>query len=340
MKIKPKNLLGMMMTIVLIFSSSTILYKHIITTVQDNLDLTVKELREEQFNTVWSSLLDFQEQAKQDVDVISSKIENDIYSLSDDELKQLNYDMDNNIFNEKYHNILISNIEDYKFNKVDNHQNGIVIMNTNGYVEDFNYRRAQNCLNDEHMHNSHLCREWGYSVDHSYNKELEKDAIDKLLNRTSGIIATESYNITHINNHIMIDELTHETLLNVFKEEGVNGLRNYQIFIPHYITNVGDIFGTPDITHGVKLDNHKIIVVLEFNLYDQLANKYPDYENIDIDELIYRTDNLLRWLYIFGIVTIVTVVILILYLCSVYNELILREINNEEIESENIESKL
>ena len=339
MKIKPKNLLGMIMTIILIFASSTILYRNILLTVTNNRDLTIMELKEKQFEMIWSSFMDFYEQAEKEVDVIASNIEDDIYSLSEDELKQLSYDMDNNIFNQTYHNILISNIEDYTFNDIDNHQNGIVIMNMNGYVEDFNYRRAE--TSSGHEHTSHLYREWSYGLENAYNNELEEDAIDKLLNRTSGIIATESYNITHVKDHIMIEELTYNTLLNVYIEEGMKGLRSYQIFVPHYITNVGDIFGTPDISHGVKLDNHKIIVVLEFNLYDQLTTEYSADNNVNIDNLTYRYDNLLRWLYIFGIVIIVAVVILILYLCSVYNELILKEeINNtnEESGSENIES--
>lgn len=334
MKIKPKNLLGMIMTIILIFSSSAILYRNIIVTVEENLGLTIQELKQKEFETIWSHLEDFHEHARQEVDIIASNIEDDILSLPEDKLEQLHSDMDNDIINQDFHNILNSNIENYNFNGIDNHQNGVIIMNMKGYVEDFNYRRASECsITDE----AHSCREWSCSIENAYNQELEKDAVDKLLNRTTGIIATESYNITHNNNHIMIEELTYDALLNVYLEEGLNGLRNYQIFVPHYITNVGDIFGTPDINHGVKLENHKIIVVMEFNLYDQLTNGYLN-DDVNTDSLTYRYDTLLRELYIFGLVIMVTVVVLILYLCSVYNDLILHEmINNPEEKSEDIE---
>lgn len=339
MKIKPRNLLGIIMTIILICSTSTILYKNIINTVEENRDITINELKEKQFEIIWSSFSNIRKEAEQDVNKIASSIENDIYSLSDSQLQQLSYDMDNNVFNKQYHDILLSNIEDYSFKGINNHQNGIIIMNMCGYVEDFNYRRAEVSSDSNSDTQTHLYREWSYGINNAYNKELEKDAIDKLLNRTTGIIATESYNMIHNNNHIMIDELTYETLLNVFINEGMNGLKNYQIFTPHYITNVGDIFGTPDISHGVKLENHKIIVVVEFNLYDQLMKENSEYDiDENISDLIYRYDNLLCWLYIFGIVIIISVIILILYLCSIYNKLILlKEIHGNE-ESENIES--
>lgn len=324
MKIKPKKLLGMMMTIIIIFAASAILYRNVIVTVEENLNMTIQEVKADRFELIWSSLTEFHKNAKQESDKIASNIEDDIMSLSQDELNQLQSDMDNNIINENFHNILMNNIENYRFNGIDNGQNGIIIMDSNGYLEDFNYRRA-----DKDSDNN--SRSWQSNIDNSFNKELEKDSIDKLLNKTSGMIATESYNISHIDNHIMIDELTYETLLNVFLKEGIQGLKNYQILVPHYITNVGDIFGNPDIVHGVKLENHKIIVVLEFNLYDQLEVKYQNNNNVNIEALTYRYNNLLRSLYIFGIILVLSVTLLILYLCSVYNSFVMHhELYDEE----------
>jgi hypothetical protein len=211
--------------------------------------------------------------------------------------------------------------------------NGIVIMTTDGFIEDYNYYRAI-CDSDSNI------RKWEVDISNSYNKELEKDAIDKLLNRHSGIIALESYNLTKNDNHIMISEMTYDSLLNVFLEEGLNGIRNYQIFVPYYITDFGDIFGNPDIINGVKVDNNKLIVVQEFNLYDQVVKNYNDtFNDSEIKNIIERYDMLLRLMYTFGIMLACFVTLLVGYLSNTYNELVCYEYEEDEEESSEIEEQ-
>lgn len=74
-----------------------------------------------------------------------------------------------------------------------------------------------------------------------------------------------------------------ESLYRVYKEEGINGLKKYEMMIPMYITDDGDIFGTSDFNPlGRKNDNYKIIIVQRINLFDALdeySTQLKEFEN-------------------------------------------------------------
>ena len=331
---KSRNFLTIILVVACLFTASVFMYKTVTDTIVDNRQATIEAFKEEQFNLIWSSLETLQLQAEKEVTEISKQIESDILSLTPEELEQLEMDMNNDVLNNNLHQILNSNIKGKSLNNIHNHMNGIVVMTIDGYIEDFNYYRAT-------TDNSNI-RTWETALSNSYNTKLENDAIDKLLNRNSGIIALESYNLTKNDDHIQIEELTYESLLEVFISEGKYGLKNYQIFVPYYITDFGDIFGNPDIIHGTKFDNNKLIVVQEFNLYDQIMNRHNDLFNDDqIQNVIARYDEVLRLMYILGISLIGSITGLILYLCSVYNAMIIREQDEDEEElNENQDSLL
>jgi hypothetical protein len=306
-----------MIFVILIFSSSVLLFNNIINIAKSNLEDTKTSFRVQQFKLIWGSLDHLHAQAEENSKLISSNIEYELKNLSESKIQKLREDMDKNSINEDLHKILNDNIKNVKFNGINNHRNGIVVMTSEGFIEDFNYRRASTSKEGA------LLRDWETGLETSYNKQLDKDAIDKLLNRSSGIIAMESYDLTKNSNHIKIKELTYETLLEVFCEEGIEGLRNYQIFVPSYITDTGDIFGTDDIVHGTKVENHKIIVVQEFNLYDQIMiNDGGIFSDEEVDETDARYSDLFNMLYTFGLVLIAAVCALIFYFCDVYNRIL------------------
>lgn len=324
------NAIKILIFIAVIFCSSVLLYTNIVSNVKKNVEITTNEFKENQFKSIWLYLEILQAQSEQNVIRVSSDIENDILSLSDEELEDIEIDMSNNVYNKTLHNIFMKNIQNESLNQINNHRNGIVIMSTKGFIEDYNYRRSQNKNEDS------VFRTWQDSLNSSYNKALDKNAFDKLLNRTSGIIALESYDLVNNDNHIMIKELNYDSLLNVFMNEGIEGLRNYQIFVPYYITDLGDIFGKNDIIQGIKEDNNKIIVAQEFNLYDQLViNETNIFNNEEIKDLNGRYVNLLNTLYIFGIGLVAGMFALVIYLCNFYNNIVIAEETKEDLENKN-----
>lgn len=330
MRSRTKFVMGIMVFVILVFSSSVFIYKNIIDTIKSNYNITAEAFKEEQFKVLWSSLGELQLQSEKEVSEISKNIENDILKLSSKDLEQLQFDMTNNYHNEKLHNILMKNIQGKNLNGINNHRNGIVVMTTKGFIEDSNYRRAEHNAN-----NNSTFRPWEYNIENSYNKELEKNAIDKLLNRTSGIIVFETYDLVKNDDHIKIKEMNYESLLEVYLREGLEGLRNYQIFVPYYITDIGDIFGAVDIVHGIQVDNNKIIVAQEFNLYDQIMSSNDNlFSNAEIKNLLNRYDDILRLLYIFGIALVMGICGVIFYFCSMHNNIIELEYEQEEIISQ------
>jgi len=312
-------ILGVMIFVILIFSSSIILYKNVLDNIEYTAKKTTEYFKKEQFKVLWSDLKSFQSQADEEVTQISLSIEEDIANLSEDELEEVRVHLTNGTNSEVLHEILINNIEGKNLNGINNHKNGIFVITTRGYLEDYNYRRISISSSEDEEQKT-----LQYGIDNSYNKELDTDAINKLLNRSNNIIAFESYNITKNEDHIKIKELNYETLSKVFIAEGINGLRNYQILVPFYITDIGDIFGEPDSIQGVKNENNKIIVIQEFNLYDQLINSKDSeiFTSEVIDNLRVKYNTILSWLYAFGITLVMGTCGLILYFCTIYNNIL------------------
>lgn len=334
MQTKVKSAVAIITAAVILFASTILIYNNIVSTVQRNTEITINEFKETQFNSIWIYLELLYQQADEEVVLISQNIEKDLLSLSEEELKLIEDDMNNDIHNQTLHNIIMKNTEFYNFNKISNSRNGIIIMSTDGYMEDFNYRRADKCDNT-----TNSFRTWEDSINHSYNKSLEENAIDKLLNRTSGIIALESYDLIGNEDHIKIKELNYKSLLKVYSEEGLEGLRNYQILVPYYITDIGDIFGVPDISQGIMVDNNKIIVVQEFNLYDQIiATDSSIFDDSQIQDYINSSESLLNLLRLFGTTLVISILGIILYICNLYNNTIFDD-EESEIETENNETE-
>jgi hypothetical protein len=72
----------------------------------------------------------------------------------------------------------------------------------------------------------------------------------------------------------------------VFYEKGIDGLKDFTFYGKSYITDTGDIFGTEDInTNAIRVNNHKLIVVQKFNLYDIIQYHYG--KDIEINTLTF-----------------------------------------------------
>lgn len=120
----------------------------------------------------------------------------------------------------------------------------------------------------------------------TYNEELSKEAIDTILKlnlQKNDFIIWQSgkSNIEISNNNI--DELLNE--LQKYNYD-INELKGYDILIPVYITEDGDILGVKDVDRiGRYNDNCKMVLVQRLNLYDILSHNKYNIENCK-DEVI------------------------------------------------------
>lgn len=300
--------------VMLLVMSLIFLVTHTIESIKSTGNYTINTMKEERFDSIYIYLLELQEEARLNADTISKDIETYIHSCGD--LNDIKKEMENGDFNEIIHTIFSS--QNTHLNGIDNYRNGIIIAAANGIVEDSNYDRVQ----------GKQSRDWESEIENSYNKTLEKYAINLLLNQSDSVIITESVNLlteddTNYKTHRKIKSSDYETLLDVYKTEGIQGLKNYQVWVPAYITDTGDIFGQDDIVNGIRVENHKLIVIQEFNLYDQIKLNHPELmDDDDIKTVNDKFNNNLSHLYIIGLCYAVVVLIIMIYFSNQYNSYI------------------
>lgn len=321
-----------MIFIMLILVSGLILYMYTVDRIKYSEEKAISGYTEVQFDRVWSELQFLRSQAHDNAKNVAETIEFELRQQNLDELKE---DMDNGVMNETMYNIIKYAISGKSMNGIGNYRNGIVVMTQNGIFEDFNYERVDGLDDDTAI------RTWQVEIDTAYNKKLEEEAIHRLLNHTNSIIATEKVNRLG-DDHIMIDTMDYDSLKEVFTKEGMDGLKNYQFINPAYITETGDIFGQDDIVQGVKQPNHKIIIVQEFNLYDQLEKinsamfDMDDHINTITEDYSITTSIM----YIMGLFYVASTITLLFYFSHLYNYYIgIHDLENEETETDKIIEK-
>lgn len=292
--------------IMLIMVAGLVLYMYTVDRVKYSESKSVDDYKDIMFDRIYSELNLIKSQAYDSAKNVASNIEAEMREL---DLDKVEADMESGKVNPDTREIIKNNIRGRSLNSIHNYKNGVIVMTQKGVFEDFNYERA-----------SHELRSWEDEINMAWNKELEKDAIDKILIHSRGIIATEKIN--HCGkDHIKINEITEENLRKVFYEEGLDGFKNYQFKVAAYITETGDIFGNEDIVGGIKQDTHKLIIVQEFNLYDQLQAMSPDLMEID-DHILYIQQDCsitLSIMYIMGIFYVTSTIILLFYFSHLYN---------------------
>ena len=310
---------GMCLAIVLLMSL-LLLYGFAIDNVKNTNIKSVEKLKTERFEAIYTYILELQSDAYESARDASSELEIRMRSMDQYTLKE---ELESgNISNEL--DSIFHEYTDKEFNSVENSRNGFIIANLKGILYDSNYQRVSG-------RNS---RTWGSEVENSYNGELEQEAISRLLNRSESLIITESVNLLSkkYENHTKISTASYDTLLNMYLNEGIEGFRNYQVLCPAYITNNGDIFGQKDIVHGIKMDNNKIIVIQEFNIYDQLHhNKMNLVDDTNIQSVIESYSADLSLLYIIAFCFIAFIIVLLIYFSNSYNSYIDKyNLENEE----------
>lgn len=316
-----------MVFIILILISGLILYMYVVDRVRYTEERSITDYTEVQFERVWSELQILRGQAHDNAHFVAEKIEADLRTQDLDEIKE---DMDNRVINDVMYEIIKYHISDKSMNKIDNSRNGIVIMTQDGILEDFNYERVPSS-------DKQYLRTWDDEINNAYNKNLEKEFIHRLLTQSNSIIATERSNCLG-EDHIKIDSMDYDSLKDIFMKEGIDGLKNYQFLCPVYITETGDIFGQNDIIQGVRQATHKIIVVQEFNLYDQLSKMESALLNMD-DHISYIREDYsttISIVYVMGLFYVASAISLLFYFSHLYNYYIgLYKENNDIVEESN-----
>ena len=231
----------------------------------------------------FSNFLNNQANFNKNIDTINEESKKYIYALIYDaqdknkillENKALN--LQNIILNEYSDNSLLENdiknpTDNSKLSKIfdkELHNKNIIVGSMNKILWNRTYGEYSTDLKDDYTLEDVIYK--------TYNQELSREAIDTILKLNSQkndfiIWKSGKSNIEISNNNI--DELLNE--LQKYNYD-INELKGYDILIPVYITEDGDILGVKDVDMiGRYNDNCKMVLVQKLNLYDILSpNKY------------------------------------------------------------------
>lgn len=175
----------------------------------------------------------------------------------------------------EFSEILVRNIENRFLFNIDNNSNSLFIMERDRVIADMNPDAVilGKTIDDACM-------------DKGYNPMLYHRAMDAIIRQHGGskLIFYEPFPNSNPD-HLIISEMKLSALHDVYIKEGMEGLSSYVFLAPYYITNNGDIFGTPDYNHTGFTNNHKFIVIQRFNITDIMESVHPGLlESIDKEQ--------------------------------------------------------
>lgn len=198
----------------------------------------------------------------------SKEIVRDIHEVYPDiTILKFKLDNDKNNLDPEFSALIEDNIRSQYLFNIQNNRNGIVVCNYEGALFFL--------FTNELTPNTHSS--WENIINKSFNKVLTENAIQLIKTRNTDSVIFWEMQPPIVDDHILLSRPSMDELRNVFMKEGLNGLYNYTFLVPSYITDTGDIFGTRDFKpNGDRQENHKLIIIQKFNVYDIIKSQYSN----------------------------------------------------------------
>lgn len=239
--------------------------------VEDSLNETIEVHRQEIWNEIEDIISTSYYTSKLNSKIIALNLENSIVKQYDD-LDELKNQFETEKFNDKFHQILEKNLlRNDTTNKLVT-EPYLTIIGTSKYV-------LTTFSNDDTSEirklDSTQVITWEDLSNLTPDPAMTKEALDHVINKSSGIIFTKTNDASRLSNNIDIP-LKLDALKQVYDKGGLDALYDYSIVAPAYITENGDIFGTGDRTYLHQNDNHKLMIIQIVGL-EPLLNGHKDY---------------------------------------------------------------
>lgn len=169
-----------------------------------------------------------------------------------------------------------------------------------------------------------------------YNKELSLNALNQIETQSSDMIVWQSRS----NNGEKISTFTTTTMRKIFEQGGISCFESYEILIPVYITEYGNIFDEHDTAVDPTVNN-KIIIVQKMNLKDYLMNTMPGADILSDSKLVSLEDHYNNLKIVIGIFEIILYVCIIMYVLFVVFSInqIVDSLNADDLKRGNGEDK-
>lgn len=227
-----------------------------------------EQIKDRQWDLIENVIYENKEKSKLQAEKVKTEISLHLLEAYKSDLSSLHRDLimrnDSKLFS-----IINSSINGVYLN-ADNENNRIFVADKKGIIADRGYVSSQ-----KHS------RDWNTEIASKLNSESASKSVGMILTKNKELIFWEP-EVKPVTPYDSTDLPTIESMKKVFKTQGIEALRNYDILVPAYITNEEDIFGVPDVdSHGKRINNDKIIVVQEFNIYDAIMIHRDDIERYD-----------------------------------------------------------
>ena len=271
-------------------------------TLKDNLNIYMEGVIKESVDKL-SLLTDYR----------TELIHQDILSKYGNNFDLLKHDIDYPSDNSLLSKILDSHLKDVWINK-DNNSNKVFVISDNNII----WNKSLPIISDSYE--SYITVD--ELINYIFNSNLGQISLDSIRdgNITKNKIIFWEAIQSNDNNHNIIDNMDIKELLNIYSNEGIEGLKSYEILVTGYITKNGDIFGEDDVDSlGHKIDNSKIMIIQRVNLYDILYNHIGEINKLqqqidDLDIIMENNDNkIIKYLMILLSVTI-SILIIAMYI--------------------------
>ena len=208
---------------------------------------------------------------------------------------------------------IISSIyfKNYYFTHVNNRNNDIFICNKNGIVADYS-KEAESV---------YTFIPWGADTDiRPSTPSIKGEVLDKLLdpNDVNTIIFKDG------NEKIY----SMDDLKEVYINDGIEEFKNYNVLVPVYISS--DLKSS-SANYGTAMNDYSVIIVQEFNIYDQIMNMQPDlgkYSSTGFNEN--EMDEIISVLYMLGFCLLIGDVVFITLIIHIHNGYICKHVHCKE----------
>lgn len=217
----------------------------------------------------------------------------------------------------EYIKVFKENIRGHYFNGIKNDHNDAFVADRDGVLLDMS-------LN---FQPTKMPVKWSDHWQLHYNKELAANTINLIIAKDNSMLFWE-YLPSDNPDHYMVTKPDMDELRELYMREGLEGLKNIEFFAPAYITENGDIFGVEDFDNsGNHVENHKIIVVQGFNLYDQIMDRHAaEIERYDaVSESIHSSIANTMTMRTVSIIVSTFIILTVVVLLMVFNNKVFHE---------------
>ncbi len=271
LKLIPVAVFGILLTATINIVIANIDYN----SAREELEETAHENNEE----IWEEISEIIEEnyysSKLASNIISLNLENSIIENYSN-LDELEDQLDKGVYSEKFHDILKDNIEK---DDVDISLKPSPYFTIVGKMDSVLVTFSNDGTSKLSRIDTKYVISWDEIAKLTPNPSFTMKAVDRILNKSQGIIFTQTGNFQKDIKYP--NEMSMETLKNVYDIEGIEGLGKFSLMAPSYITEDGDIFGNDDRYYLSKNYTHKLITVQVISL-ETVLSQQQEYINMKI----------------------------------------------------------